>query len=113
MASACSTLLLSDIARARSEPSEEELVQALKTVRTTISLTARTNAAEHVAHLTRQIDPQKVSDTTVGDLVSLLDTSDDSVRFWVAASLGHLGPRAKAAAPALLKLRLDLLAADK
>ena len=103
--SACSILLLSDIAQAQSDrPSEEELVQALQKVRTTISLTARTNAAEHVAPLTRRMDPQNVSDTTVGGLVSLLNTNEDSVRAWVAASLGNLGPRAKAAVPALLKL---------
>jgi len=37
-------------------------------------------------------------------MVSLLETEEDSVRAWVAASLGHLGLRAKVAVPKLLKL---------
>jgi hypothetical protein len=65
---------------------------------------ARTNAAEHLSELTKKIDPKKVDDKTLGDLISLLGISDDSVRGWVAGALGYLGPRAKAAAPGLLKL---------
>lgn len=62
------------------------------------------NPAERLAQLTEEIDPKKVDDKTLGDIVSLLDTSNEFVRFWVAASLGHLGPRAKGAVPALLKV---------
>jgi hypothetical protein len=62
------------------------------------------NPAEHLAQLTEEIDPKKVDDKTLGDIVSLLDTSNDFVRLWVAAALGHLGPRAKVAVPALLKV---------
>jgi hypothetical protein len=62
------------------------------------------NAAEHLAQLTEKIDPKKIDDKTLGDLVSLLDTSNDFVRAWVAAALRHLGPRAKGAVPALLKV---------
>jgi hypothetical protein len=65
---------------------------------------ARTNTAERLSQLTEKIDPKEVDDKTLDDLVSLLDSPDDSVRFWVAASIGHLGPRAKGAAPALLKI---------
>jgi hypothetical protein len=64
----------------------------------------RTNAAEHLAELTRKIDPKAIDDKTVADMVSLLDTSDDSVRLWVAAALGHLGSRAKTAIPKLLNI---------
>lgn len=62
----------------------------------------RGDAAAHLAQLTEKIDPKKVDDNTLADLVSLLDTSDDSVRMWVAGALGHLGPRAKVAVPALM-----------
>lgn len=62
------------------------------------------NAAEHLAQLTKEIDPKKIDDKTLGDIVSLLDTSNDFVRAWVAVALGNLGPRAKAAVPALLKV---------
>jgi HEAT repeat protein len=48
------------------------------------------------------VKAQDIDDKTLADIVSLLDSPDDSVRFWVAASLGHLGPRAKAAVPKLL-----------
>ena len=66
--------------------------------------TARTNEAEHLSQLTKKINPEKVDDKTLADLVSLLDTSDDSVRGWVAGALGNLGPRAKVAVPKLLKI---------
>jgi hypothetical protein len=62
------------------------------------------NAAEHLAQLTKEIDPKKIDDETLGKIVSLLDTSNDFVRAWVAVSLGNLGPRAKVAVPALLKV---------
>jgi hypothetical protein len=81
-----------------------ELTEATAKVRKGATLAVRTEAAQHLAELTRGIDPQKVDDTALAELVSLLDTSEDPVRFWVAASLGNLGPRAKEAAPKLLKL---------
>jgi hypothetical protein len=65
---------------------------------------ARTNAAEALSRLTRNIDPKKVDDKTLSDLVSLLDVPDGSVRGWVAGALGNLGPRAKMAVPALLRV---------
>lgn len=46
------------------------------------------NPAEHLAQLTKEIDPKKVDDKTLGDIVSLLDTSNDFVRAWVAGALG-------------------------
>jgi hypothetical protein len=64
----------------------------------------RTNAAEYLSRLTKEINPKKVDDKTIRDLVSLLDIPDDSVRLWVAAALGNLGPRAKMAVPALLRV---------
>lgn len=70
--------------------------------------TARTEAAERIAQLTKKIPPNEVDDNTIADLVSLLDISDDSVRGWIAASIGNIGPRAKAAAPKLLKILAEL-----
>lgn len=64
----------------------------------------RTNAAEAISRLTRNIDPKKVDDKTLRDLVSLLNIPDDSVRLWVAGALGDLGPRAKVAVPALMRV---------
>ncbi len=85
-----------------------ELTETIAKVRTGESSTARTEAAEHLSHLTRRMKPKEVDDKTLADLVSLLDSSEDSVRAWVAASLGNLGPRARAAAPKLLKILPDV-----
>ena len=64
----------------------------------------RSEAAEQLADIARRIDPKKVDDKTFADLVSLLDIPDESIRGWVAGAIGFLGPRARPAAPALLKL---------
>jgi len=65
---------------------------------------ARTNGAEAIFQLTRNIDPKKVDDETLTDMVSLLNIPDGSVRGGVAAALGNLGPRAKIAVPAPLRV---------
>ena len=85
-----------------------ELTQTIAKVRTGGSPTSRTEAAEHLADLTRKIDAKKVDDRTVADLVSLLDTPDDGVRYWVARCLGNLGLRAKTAIPKLQGLLADV-----
>jgi hypothetical protein len=83
---------------------KKRLKEAMAKVREGETSTSRTDAAEYLATLTRGINPSKVDDTTLAELVSLLETQEDSVRYWVAASLGNLGPRAKMAVPTLLKL---------
>jgi HEAT repeat protein len=52
----------------------------------------------------RQMHSQDVDDKTFADLVSLMDSPDDSVRAGVAAALGFLGERAKPAIPKLLEI---------
>ena len=76
--------------------------------------TARAEAAEHLADLIYRAKPNSVDDKTITDMVSLLDIHDDSVRGWTAAALGHLGRRAKVAAPRLLALlaEVDCLEGD-
>lgn len=64
----------------------------------------RTAAAEHLAGLAEKISRNEITEQTIADLISLLDSPDDSVRYWVATSLGHLGPYAKAAIPKLQAL---------
>jgi hypothetical protein len=98
-------LLRSPTACAKGSPMlKKQLQEAMAKVRTGETSKLKTEAAERLATLTRGIDPLKVDDITLAELVSLLDTQEDSVRYWVAASLGNLGPRAKVAAPRLLKL---------
>jgi hypothetical protein len=85
-------------------PLKRQLLETMAKVRNAKTSNSRTDAAEHLATLTRGIDPHRVDDATLTEMVSLLDTHENSVRAWVAASLGHLGPRAKVAVPRLLKL---------
>ena len=103
-------ILLSCTSEAQSNTTvpTRRLGKAIAQVRMGGSPKARTDAAECLAQLTHGIDPTKVDDKTLGDLVSLLDVSDDSVRYWVARSLGNLGPRAKMAAPRLQAILADV-----
>jgi hypothetical protein len=106
-------VLLSDTAHGKTDHTSkaqltEQLTQTIAKVRTGETSIARTEAAEHLSELTRKIDTKKIDDRTVADLVSLLDTSDDSVRYWVARCLGNVGPRAKTAIPKLQKLLAEV-----
>jgi hypothetical protein len=78
-----------------------EVTQAIAKVREGATLEKRADAAEHVADLTSGIVGAWVDDKALADLVSLLDTPEDPVRFWVAVTLGNLGYRAKTAIPKL------------
>ena len=93
-------------AQSHSVPKKQlkRLSETIAEIRNGKTVTSRTEAAEHLATLTRGINRHKVDDTTLAEIVSLLETKEDSVRAWVAASLGHIGPGAKVAVPRLLKL---------
>jgi HEAT repeat protein len=78
-------------------------------VRSGRTVDARTDAAEHLANLAQEVSSKEITEKLVADLTSLLDSPDDSVRYWVARALGNLGPAAKAAVP---KLKEMLPAAD-
>lgn len=79
----------------------KQIEDTLAKVRSYKTVDARTEAAEHLASLTHQISGKEVTDALVADIISLLDSPDDSVRYWVAIALGNLGPVAKAAIPKL------------
>jgi len=70
-------------------------------IRSEKTVSARTEAAERLADLTQKISSKEVTDALVTDITSLLNSPDDSVRYWVAMALGNLGPAAKAAIPKL------------
>jgi len=98
-------LILLTIANAKADRAPiNDVTEAIAKVRTGESPTVRTEAAEHLSQLTKRINPKDIDDTTLADLVSLLDTREDSVRAWVAVSLGNLGPRARVATPKLLEI---------
>ena len=44
-----------------------------------------------------------VTDKDISILADLMEDHDDGVRLWIAAALGNIGPRARAAVPALEK----------
>ena len=92
------------LAQTESRRSNTQLSETMAKIRNEKTINSRTDAAEELATLTHRINPRKVDDTTLTEMISLLDTEEDSVRFWVAAALGHLGARAKPAVPRLLKL---------
>jgi len=108
IASACFFLLSVTLYAKGDHTSTKQLTETIEKVRTGATPAARTEAAEHLAELTRGIHPNKVDDTTLEALVSLLDTSEDSVRYWVARCLGNLGPRARIAIPKLQKILAEV-----
>jgi hypothetical protein len=79
----------------------EQIEAAMARVRSAKTVDARTEAAEHLAGLTKKIGSKEVTETLVADITSLLDSPDDSVRYWVARAVGNLGPAAKSAVPKL------------
>lgn len=99
----CSALsAVSGVAQASGGPAlMNQIKEATVKARSEKTVNARTAAAEHLAFLTQKINGREVTHTLVSDITSLLDSPDDSVRYWVATALGNLGPAAKAAAPKL------------
>src|SRR5215470_17102745 len=102
----CACLQLPGVAEAKHDG---QLVDQLQRViadvrRVETPSSARHQSAERLSKITGKINPKEVDDRTLDDLLSLLDISDDSVRFWVAASVGELGPRARIAVPKLLEI---------
>jgi hypothetical protein len=92
----------------------KSLTETMTKVRSGKTSSARTKSAEHLFKLTRTTH-QKVDDKTITELASLLDLSDDSVRYWVARSLGNFGHRARMAVPKLQKVldEVDCLQGSK
>jgi hypothetical protein len=87
--------------------SSKRLSETIAKVRTGTSSATRTDAAEHLFELTRTAHRQ-VDEKTIAEITSLLDVSDDSVRYWVARSLGNFGQHAKTAAPKLQKVLAEV-----
>lgn len=82
----------------------KQIKETMAKVRSDKTVDARTEAAERLASLTQKISSKAVTETLVADITSLLDSPDDSVRYWVATALGNLGPAAKAAVPKLQEM---------
>jgi hypothetical protein len=83
---------------------KEQFGQEMKQVREGSTSRIRNQAAEDLALMAGKMKPDEIDDRAVTDLISLLDLQEDSVRYWIARTLGNLGPRAKPAIPKLLGL---------
>ena len=92
---------------------KRQITENIAKVRTGATPEIRADAAEHLADLTSGTSDW-VADNPIADMVSLLDTQEDPVRFWVAVTLGNLGYGARRAIPKLQELlsRADCLWAD-
>ena len=82
----------------------KQIKESIAKVSSEKTVDARTEAAERLASLTQKVSSKEVTEALVTDITSLLDSPDDSVRYWVATALGNLGPAAKAAAPKLQEM---------
>ena len=82
----------------------KQIKESMAKVRSDKTVDARTEAAECLASLTQKISSKEVTDALVTELTSLLDSPDDSVRYWVATALRNVGPAAKAAVPKLQEM---------
>lgn len=67
------------------------------------STTKRSLYAYHLMLRIGQMPSDELDEKTITDIAVLLEDRDDSVRAWIAASLGVIGPKAKKAIPALEK----------
>ena len=103
----CVALVLSSLTGAAPAPGAKLLKQikdTLAEVHSKKTVDARTTAAEHLATLTQKVETKEITEALVAEIASLLDSPDDSVRYWVATALGNLGPAARAAVPKLQAL---------
>jgi hypothetical protein len=57
--------------------------------------------AHRLRIMIEKLPADSIDDTTIGEIAALLEDRDDTVRFWIAATLGKIGPRAKQTIPAL------------
>jgi hypothetical protein len=97
--------VLSAVAEASGGPALiKQIKETMAKVRSDKTAEARMEAAERLASLTQKISREEVTEALVTDITSLLDSPDDSVRYWVATALGNLGPAARAAVPKLQEM---------
>ncbi len=78
-----------------------QVAESVESVRRGDDASARTDAAERLFELTRGERSRGLGNDSISEIASLLDWPEDSVRYWVARSLGNFGPRGRLAIPKL------------
>jgi HEAT repeat protein len=86
---------------ARSSAPQRQVVQAIRVFRSAKGAIARDNAARQLRDVVFAADPKTIDDETIHAMASLLQSREESVRYWIAEALGHFGVRAKFAVPQL------------
>jgi hypothetical protein len=74
---------------------------AIQKIKEEQSATVRTKYAEQLADSIRREDPVSISEADIDALAALMSDRDDSVRYWIATSIGYIGPGASRAIPQL------------
>lgn len=82
----------------------KEIQSLVKKVKNNPTPMSRTEAAEMLAQSLKKVDPEKVKEQVLDDIIQLLESKEESVQAWIAVGLGNLGPRAKKAAPKLIRM---------
>ena len=73
----------------------------IKKIKDEKSPTLRTRYAEQLAASIKSGDKRSIEDADIDVLAEMMADRDDSVRYWIATSLGYIGERAKRATPQL------------
>jgi hypothetical protein len=74
---------------------------AIQKIKEEQSRTLRTKDAEQLSDSIKREDPANISDADIDALAGMMSDRDDSVRMWIATSIGFIGPRARRAIPQL------------
>jgi len=67
----------------------------------------RTKHAQELSDLIKNDARDRIKDSDIDLLAGMMQDKDDSVRYWIATSLGFLGARAQRSAPALERALRD------
>jgi hypothetical protein len=78
-----------------------EIEAIIKRIEASPSPTLRTKYAMELAELVEHVNVADIDVEAIDGVTALLSIEDDSVRYWAASSLGHMGARASRAVSAL------------
>jgi HEAT repeat protein len=98
----CGLLQLFATLPSMSESANSPLAIEIREIKEEPSADARTEDARRLADQVRRHE-LVASDADIELLAEMLSDRDDSVRYWIAMTLGYIGPRAQEAVPALRK----------